>query len=240
MQNKKTFGIIGAMECEINALKSKLEKFKEEKVGTRSFFLGELHGHNVVLVQSGVGKVNAAIGTQYIIDKYSPNYIINTGIGGGLGKELQVGDIVIGSEFVQYDFDVTAIGYALGYMCTGVEKDKPTKYYSDAKLVNKFEKALEEAAPNVKYHKGIIATGDCFVSSLEKKLQIRDTFNAIAVEMEGAAIAQTANANKVPCVIIRAISDLADDTAATDHEFVETEMAEHCSSTIECLLKHFT
>lgn len=238
MQNKLTFGIIGAMECEIDKLKSKLENLKEEKVGTRIFYIGELHGHKIVLVQSGVGKVNAAICTQYIIDKYAPNYIINTGIGGGLGKALQVGDIVIGTEFVQYDFDVTAIGYALGYMCTGIDKDKPTKFYSDNKLVEEFEKAFKETAPNLKYHKGIIATGDCFVSSQEKKLQIRDTFNAIAVEMEGAAIAQTANANKVPCVIIRAISDLADDTAAQDHEFVETEMAEYSSSAIETLLKH--
>lgn len=239
MQNKLTFGIIGAMECEVNNIKSKLQNLKEEKVGNRIFYLGKLHEHNVVLVQSGVGKVNAAICTQYIIDKYSPNYIINTGIGGGLGKGLEVGDIVIGTEFVQYDFDVTAIGYALGYMCTGTHKDKPTKFYSDTKLINEFEKALKEAAPNVKYHTGIIATGDCFVSSIEKKLQIRDTFNAIAVEMEGAAIAQTANANEIPCIIVRAISDLADEHAAKDHEFVETEMAEHCSSTIENLLKHF-
>ena len=238
MQNKLTFGIIGAMECEVNKLKSKLQNLKEVKSGAKVFYTGELHGHNVVLVQSGVGKVNAAICTQYIIDKFSPNYIINTGIGGGLGKGLQVDDIVIGTEFIQYDFDVTAIGYALGYMCTGVNKDKPTKFYSDEKLIEKFEKAVKEAAPDLKYHKGIIATGDCFVSSMEKKLQIRDAFNAVAVEMEGAAIAQTANANAVPCVIIRAISDLADDTAAADHEFVETEMAEHCSSTIETLLKH--
>lgn len=238
MQNKLTFGIIGAMECEVNNLKSKLKNLEEDSVGSRIFYTGELHGHNVVLVQSGVGKVNSAICTQYIIDKYAPNYIINTGIGGGLGKGLKVGDIVIGTEFVQYDFDVTAIGYALGYMCTGVDKNKPTKFYSDKNLIQEFEKALQEAAPDIKYHTGLIATGDCFVSSMEKKLQIRDTFNAIAVEMEGAAIAQTANANKVPCVIVRAISDLADDTAAQDHEFVETEMAEHCSSTLETLLKH--
>ncbi len=237
MQNK-TIGIIGAMECEIDKLREKLHNIEIHKKGKLTFYKGEAHNHNIVLVQSGVGKVNAAICTQYIIDKFSPDYIINTGIGGGLGKELQVGDIVIGTEFVQYDFDVTAIGYALGYMCTGIDKDKPTVFYSDKKLIEAFEKSVKEAAPNLKYHKGVIATGDCFVSSLEKKLQIRDTFNAIAVEMEGAAIAQTANANEVPCIIIRAVSDLADDTAAQDHEFVETEMAEHCSASIENLLQH--
>ena len=238
MQNKYTVGIIGAMECEVNRLKKKLLNMNIHKTGKLTFYIGELNSHNIVLVQSGVGKVNAAICTQYIIDKFSPDYIINTGISGGLGKGLNIGDIVIGTEFVQHDFDVTAIGYALGYMCIGENKDKPDMFYSDKMLVNEFEKALKSAAPHIKYHKGIIASGDCFVSSMEKKLKIRDIFNAIAVEMEGAAIAQTANANGVPCVIIRAVSDLADDNAAKDHEFVETDMAELCSSTIENLLQH--
>ncbi len=240
MKNNFTFGIIGAMECEVNSLKSKLQNLEELVVGKRIFYVGELNSHKVILVQSGVGKVNSAICVQYIIDKFNPDFIINTGIAGGLGENMQVGDIVIGTEFVQYDFDVTAIGYALGYMCTGIDKDKPTKFYSDAKLINEFEKALQHTAPNIKYHKGVIASGDCFVSSLDKKLQIKNMFNALAVEMEGAAIAQTANLNKVPCVIVRAISDLADDNAAKDHEFVEEDMAEHCSSTIENLLKHIS
>lgn len=238
MKNNYTVGIIGAMECEINKLKSKLHNINTHKAGKLTFYTGELHNRNIILVQSGVGKVNAAICTQYIIDKFSPDCIINTGIAGGLGKNLNVGDLVLGKEFVQYDFDVTAIGYALGYMCTGINKDKPTVYYSDKTLINKFETALKQTAPNIKYHIGVIASGDCFVSSLEKKLQIRDTFDAIAVEMEGAAIAQTANANEIPCIIVRAISDLADDNAAKDHEFVEEDMAELCSSTIENLLAH--
>lgn len=238
MPNKYTVGIIGAMECEINKLKLKLKNLNEHKAGRQVFYIGEINGHRVILVQSGVGKVNAAICTQYIIDKFSPDYIINTGIAGGLGKNLNVGDIVIGTEFVQYDFDVTAIGYALGYMCTGINKDKPTVFYSDEKLINDFESALKAAAPDIKYHKGIIASGDCFVSSLEKKHQIRDTFNASAVEMEGAAIAQTANINEVPCVIVRAVSDLADNDAAKNHAFVEEDMAALCSSAIEKLLNH--
>lgn len=237
MQNK-TIGIIGAMDCEVNQLKVKLSEVKIVEAGSLKFYVGKLHNHNVIVVKSGVGKVNAALCTQYIIDKFNPDYIINTGIGGGIACGLAVGDLVVGTEFVQYDFDVSAIGYAKGYMCTGVNPDKPTKFYSDEKLVNAFIKAVEASAPNINVHKGVIATGDCFVSDMSKKKEIRDTFNASAVEMEGGAIAQVAAVNKVPFVIVRAISDLADDCAAEAHEFVETEMAELSSSAIEYLLKH--
>ena len=234
MNNKKTVGIIGAMDCEVNKLKSKLQNLNETKYGELTINTGILHGHNIILVKSGVGKVNAALCTQYIIDKYSPDYIINTGIAGGVASGLQVGDIVAGTELVQYDFDVSAIGYAKGYMCTGKNPDKPTIFYSDKNLLNEFKEA---AKGSLNVHTGVIASGDTFVSDKNKKKEIKDTFNAAAVEMEGAAIAQTATVNCVPFVIIRAISDLADDTAAQDHEFVETEMAELSSSAIEKLLE---
>ena len=232
--SNKTVGIIGAMDCEVNKLKSKLQDLKEIKHGGLLINTGKLHGHNVIVVKSGVGKVNAALCTQYIIDKFEPDYIINTGIAGGIASGLQVGDIVAGSELVQYDFDVSAIGYAKGYMCTGINPDKPTVFYSDKTLITEFEKA---AKGSLNVHIGVIASGDTFVSDKNKKKEIKETFNASAVEMEGCAIAQTATVNGVPFVIIRAISDLADDTAAQDHEFVETEMAELSSSAIEKLLE---
>ncbi len=238
MKNKLTIGIIGAMDCEVNKLKSKLKNEKIYNAGNLTFHSGEMYTHNVIVVKSGVGKVNAALCTQYITDKFNPDFIINTGIAGGIAPDLNVGDIVVGTELIQYDFDASAIGYAKGYMCTGINPDKPTKFYSDNDLINKFEKAVSIAAPSLKIHKGIIATGDCFVSDLNKNKEIKETFNASAVEMEGAAIAQTAAANKVPFIIIRAISDLADNNAAKDHEFVETEMAELSSAAIEYLLKH--
>ena len=234
IMSNKTVGIIGAMDCEVNKLKSKLQDLKEIKHGELLINTGKLHGHNVIVVKSGVGKVNAALCTQYIIDKFEPDYIINTGIAGGVATGLQVGDIVAGSELVQYDFDVSAIGYAKGYMCTGINPDKPTVFYSDKTLIAEFEKA---AKGSLNVHIGVIASGDTFVSDKNKKKEIKETFNASAVEMEGCAIAQTATVNKVPFVIVRAISDLADDTAAQDHEFVETEMAELSSSAIEKLLE---
>ena len=235
--NNKTIGIIGAMDCEINKLKSKLQNLQEIKKGKLLINTGILHGHNVIVVKSGVGKVNAALCTQYIIDKFEPDYIINTGIAGGLASGLKVGDIVVGTELVQYDFDVSAVGYAKGYMCTGINPDKPTVFYSDKTLIEEFK-----AAANGKFNvlTGVIASGDTFVSDKNKKREIKETFNAAAVEMEGCAIAQTAYTNRIPFIIVRAISDLADENAAQDHEFVETEMAELSSSTIEILLERLS
>lgn len=237
MKNNLTICIIGAMDCEVEKLKQKLKNFKDAQYGKMTIYLGTLHGHNIVLIKSGVGKVNAAIGTQYIIDNYKPDIIVNTGIAGGIASGLNVGDIVIGTAFVQHDFDLTAIGYARGYMGTGIEPEKPTIYYSDESLIEKYESAVSKSMPNVKLTRGTIASGDIFVSDNKRKAEIRDLFNASAVEMESAAIAQTACKNNVPFLIIRAISDLADDKAAYDHEFVETEIAELSSCSVEKFLE---
>ncbi len=211
-----------------------MSDLKEQKYADLKIFTGIINNRFIVLAQSGVGKVNAALNTQYIIDTYKPNIIINTGVAGGIADGLDVGDIVIGTYLVQHDFDVTVLGYAKGYMCTGKNPDKPTVFYSDKTLISEFEAA---AKGSLNVHKGVIASGDTFVSDKNKKQDIKNTFNASVVEMEGAAIAQTATVNCIPFLIVRAISDLADDTAAQDHEFVETEMAELSSSAIEKLLE---
>lgn len=234
MSNNLTIGIIGAMDCEVSALKQKLENLEEIKYGNLQINLGTFYGHKVVLVKSGIGKVNAALCTQYIIDKFNPDYIINTGIAGGIAENLKVGEIVIGEKLVQYDFDVTAFGYAKGYLCTGIESDKPTYFNSDEGLMAKLERISDE---KVKIHKGIIASGDSFISDLERKKEIHNLFNATAVEMEGCAIAQTSNANNIPFVVIRAISDLADNNATESYTFSEDEIAKVSSSVVENLLK---
>lgn len=239
MQNKKEiFAIIGAMDCEIQKLKELMQNIEQINHNELTIFVGTINGYKIILSQSGVGKVNAALNTQYIIDKYSPNYIINTGVAGGIKTNLKVGDIVIGETLLQHDFDVTALGYARGYMCNGIEPNKPTLFYSDKDLIVRFEEALK-TLPNdlTSLHKGIIATGDTFVSSSEKKQELAKVFNATAVEMEACAIAQTANKNKVPCLIIRAISDLADGSAPISLAQVETKMAEFAASTIAKLLE---
>lgn len=237
MKNKKTICIIGAMECEIEKLRQKLKGFRTAHHGQMIIYTGKIHSHDVVLTQSGVGKVNAAITLQYIIDKYNPDIVINTGIAGGISSELSVADIVIGTELVQHDFDVSAIGYAKGYMCTGINPDKPTVFCSDESLIAKYEEVISGMIPEIKIHKGIIASGDIFVSDNNRKKEIKNIFNAAAVEMEGAAIAQTACKNEIPFIVLRAISDLADDNAAIEHEFVETRAAEISALSVEKLLE---
>ena len=230
--------IIGAMDCEIDAIKKELFDLKEEKYADLKIFTGVINGKFIILAQSGVGKVNAALNTQYIIDTYKPNIIINTGVAGGIADGLDIGDIIIGTYLVQHDFDVTALGYAKGYMCTGIEKDKPTKYYCDKELIEKFQSCLEQNMTKQKIHQGIIASGDKFISGKEIKKEINEYFNAIAVEMEGCAIAQVATRNKIPFVVIRSISDLADGKIVQYQNEFEKKMSEVSTQTIKIFLKN--
>ncbi len=238
MNTISKIAVIGAMDCEIDAIKKELPDLKEENYADLKIFTGTINGKKIILAQSGVGKVNAALNTQYIIDTYKPNIIINTGVAGGIADGLDVGDIVIGTYLVQHDFDVTVLGYAKGYMCTGIEKDKPTKYYSDKNLVENFQIALEQNMPSKKIHQGIIASGDKFVSGKEIKKEINEYFGAIAVEMEGCAIAQVATRNNVPFVVTRAISDLADGKTAEYQNEFERKMSELSAETIKIFLKN--
>ena len=230
--------IIGAMDCEINDIKKEVSDLKEDSYADLKVSTGTINGKFVILAQSGVGKVNAALNTQYIIDTYKPNIIINTGVAGGIAEGLDVGDVVIGTYLVQHDFDVTVLGYARGYMCTGIEKDKPTKYYCDKNLIEKFQTCLEQNMPVTKIHQGIIASGDKFVSGKEIKKEINEYFGAMAVEMEGCAIAQVATRNKIPFIVTRAISDLADGKTAEYQNEFERKMAKVSTQTIKIFLKN--
>lgn len=212
MSTSSKIAIIGAMSCEVNEIKNCLTDLKEISYQDLKIFTGTVNNKFIILSQSGVGKVNAAINTQYIIDTFHPDTIINTGVAGGLGKGLRIGDIVIAEYLVQHDFDVTFLGYAKGHMCDGGDKTKATKYYCDKNLAEVFEKTINEKMTEIKYHKGVIASGDIFISDKNQKEKINKKFDAIAVEMEGCAVAQTATRNGVPFIVIRAISDLADGT----------------------------
>jgi len=235
---KNNIAIIGAMDCEINKLKDLCENIKAEEANNLTIYTGTLFGHPVILAKSGVGKVCAALHTQYIIDRYSPKIIINTGVAGGIGENLAIGDVVIGETLIQHDFNVTALGYARGYMCNGINPDKPTVFNSDKKLVGKIINLLENNLKNTNVHRGVIATGDIFVGKAEMKKKIAAEFSAIAAEMEGCAIAQTSNFNNVPCLIIRAISDLADGTATKSQSEFEKMTAKISSEAVEILLKN--
>ena len=236
MSNKYTYGIIGAMDSEIETLLSHLENKKEEKKYGLTFYLGKLKNYEVIIVKCGIGKVNAGRTTQVLISEYSPKYIINTGIGGGLNQQLKIGDIVISTDLIQHDFDVTAFGYAKGYMFIG-DKKEPTKYVADKELSEKIKKVLEKIKEGRNIFKGRILTGDLFVSSKEKREQLVQDFDGFCCEMEGAAIAQVAFLNNIPFAVLRLISDMPDGKGPEDYNAFEKEAARLSSLALELFLE---
>ncbi|CAM3516361.1 5'-methylthioadenosine/S-adenosylhomocysteine nucleosidase [Vibrio aerogenes CECT 7868] len=197
-------GIIGAMEQEVALLKSALTQLKEEKKAGCTYFTGQINGIDVVLLQSGIGKVAASVGTALLLELYQPDIVINTGSAGGFDASLTMGDVVISTEVRHHDADLTAFGYEQGQMA-----GQPAAFAADAKLIDLAEKALTQG--NHHAVRGLICTGDTFVCKPERQAFIREHFpQVIAVEMEAAAIAQTCYQFGTPFVVVRAISDVAD------------------------------
>ena len=232
MANNYTYGIIGAMDHEIDTLVADLENKKQESKFGLTFFSGKLKKYDVVIVKCGIGKVNAGRTTQVLISEYSPKYIINTGIAGGLNQKLNIGDIVISTDLIQHDFDVTAFGYAKGYMSIG-NKEEATKYVADKELSEKVKKILEKVSENRKVFVGRILTGDIFVSSKEKREELVKDFDGFCCEMEGAAVAQVASLNKIPFTVLRLISDLPSGKGPDDYNKFEKEAAKLSSLALE-------
>lgn len=216
-------GIIGAMEVEVKKLREMMEGAQAKTVAGMTFYQGMLKGKDVVVVRSGVGKVNAGICSQILVDHYHVDGIINTGIAGSLRNEINIGDIVLSSVAVQHDMDATGFGYQVGEIPQLGVKEFP----ADEKLLKLAEACCEKANPDIRTFTGRVASGDQFISSKEKKNWIRDTFDAYCTEMEGAAVAQAAYLNKVPYLIVRAISDKADDSAHMDYSEFEAKAVEH-------------
>lgn len=236
---RKTFGVIGAMDSEIDHLSNVMIDCKTERAADLVFFCGKIGNCDLVLVKCGVGKVNAARCTQMLIDRYAPDYVINTGIAGGVGDGLRVGDLVIGTELVQHDFDISKFGYARGYISGIGDGKSPSVFCSDATLTEAFLRTVCAFLPNDRVHKGRIATGDLFVADAADKRALKDGFSALAAEMEGCAIAQTADANGVPFVVVRAISDLADGSAPGSFLTFERETADLSARAIEACVRSF-
>ena len=236
MQNK-TFGVIGAMESEVAQLRDALCNREATELFGLTFFSGVLGKNRVVLVRSGIGKVNAARCAQILIDKFAPDYVINTGVAGGIGENLNVSDIVIGAELVQHDFDVSPLGYVRGNLCEADHRDTPTVFHSDAGLTRAFREAAAAVTDPSRVKIGRIATGDLFVASAEAKREIAETFGAIAAEMEGGAIAQTAFLAGVPFLVLRAISDLADGSSPRAYEEFEQEAADLSAKVMKRLIE---
>ncbi|AIQ63738.1 MTA/SAH nucleosidase [Paenibacillus stellifer] len=214
---KPVIGIIGAMDEEIKRLLKDMEHSEAEIHAGITFYKGTIGGHSVVVTKCGVGKVNAAVATQILIQQCGAAKVVFTGVAGALHPELDVGDIVISSECMQHDMDVTALGYAPGvipYQDTSV-------FPADPELVRIAGKVCLER--EVRYVTGRVLSGDRFVANHELVAWLREEMNGACAEMEGAALAQACYMNGVPYVVIRAMSDKADGSADVSYtEFTET------------------
>ena len=228
-------GIIGAMQVEVEALVAKLENKTEHKQGWITFYEGVLEGLDVVIVQCGVGKVNAAMCAQSLIDRFAVTHLVNTGIAGSLNAQLDIGDLVISRDAMYHDFDCVHFGYEMGRV-PGMDV---VAFPADETMIRLALTAAEAVHPgHVKT--GRIASGDLFVAEKAVKNAIIAKTGALCTEMEGAAIAHTAYRNEVPFVILRAISDKADDSAEMDYPTFEAIAAHRCASvtmTVAKLLK---
>lgn len=213
----KKIAIIGAMEEEVSGLQAIMTDQKELTTHFRDLpiFTGKLAGVEVVVARCGIGKVNAAMATQFLINQFSLTALINSGVAGGVSPLVKIGQLVIGTHSLQHDMDVNNFGYPQGT----IPRLETSVFPADSQLVNLALQKAETVLGAENVHQGLIASGDQFVSALEQKQKILKAFpTALCVEMEGAAIAHVAWLNQVPHVIIRAISDQADNTAPADFD----------------------
>ncbi|OIK13309.1 5'-methylthioadenosine/S-adenosylhomocysteine nucleosidase [Bacillus sp. MUM 13] len=210
--------IIGAMEEEVTILRDKLENLEQVTIAGSEFNTGMLDGIEVILLKSGIGKVNAAMSTAILLEKFKPDAVINTGSAGGYLPSLNVGDVVISTEVRHHDVDVTIFGYEYGQV-----PQMPAAFTSDPALLKIAEEAAKEIS-DIQVAKGLIVTGDSFMHDPERVEFVRSQFTDLAaVEMEAAAIAQVAYQFGVPCVIIRSLSDIAGKESNISFEqFLET------------------
>lgn len=225
----KKIGIIGAMEEEVTALKEKLSDGKLLRKASMDFYSGTLNGVEAVVVRSGIGKVNAGICTQILADVYQVDAVINTGIAGSLRAEINIGDIVLSTDALQHDMDATGFGYEPGV----IPRMETSCFQADPELLKKAEEACQEAVPEVQVFAGRVVSGDQFISDRAVKERIIRQFGGMCTEMEGAAIAQAAYLNHIPFVIIRAISDKADDSATVDYPTFERQAIAHSVALVE-------
>ncbi|MCD8220599.1 MAG: 5'-methylthioadenosine/adenosylhomocysteine nucleosidase [Clostridiales bacterium] len=216
-------GIIGAMAEEVQQLKAEMEQSEIRKVAGMEFYRGKIEGRDTVVVQSGIGKVNAAICAQILADCYQVEGIVNTGIAGSLRPEINIGDLVLSTDAVQYDMDCRIFDYPIGQ----IPQIDVFAFAADEKLRRLAKECCAEVNPDIGVYEGRILTGDQFVSDHTKKEWLTETFHGYCTEMEGGAIAQTAYRNGIPFLIVRAISDKADDSAQMDYEEFERQAIIH-------------
>jgi adenosylhomocysteine nucleosidase len=220
------------MDSEVEILRSRLENPRAaERAGTE-FYEGSLEGKSVVLARCGVGKVNAAMITQLLIDLYEVSAVLNTGVAGGFDPAVRVGDIVVSTEALQHDFDLTALGDPPGKI-----PNLPLRLPADPRLMKIAVSAGEKVITGAKIHTGLVASGDAFISRPEQRELLSQRFSPMCVEMEGAAMAHVCRLNGLPFVIIRAISDAANDEAPVSFAEFVAEAAKKSADLVTEALK---
>ena len=213
-------GIICALKIEVDGLKSAMDSSEKKTIAGLDFISGKINDKDVVLLECGIGKVNAAIGTQIMIDYYKPDVIINSGIAGSLSKDLKIGDIVISKDCVEHDMNGTATG--------DPPADKATykKLYECCKTIDDINVVV-----------GRVATGDIFIADVDKRKFIADEFGALCCEMEGGAVGHVCYRNKVPYAVLRSISDDMNHNEFLDFEKFKVLAAEHSIKVMKEFLK---
>lgn len=225
-------GIIGAMAQEVEILLGKMDDPRLTEIAGCKIYEGKIEGANVALLQSGIGKTAAAVGTALLLQIAKPEMVINTGSAGGLDNRLNVGDIVISNEVRHHDVDVTAFGYEKGQLPAN-----PAAFQADPELIDLAKSEVEKAGFNAVM--GLICSGDQFINGAEKIAQIQQDFsNVAAVEMEAAAIAQVCHAFDLPFVVVRAISDVADKESHLSFDEFLPLAAEKSSAIVLAMLKN--
>lgn len=227
-------GIIGAMELEVEELKSKIQNVKINKKAGMEFYEGILNGAQVVVVRSGIGKVNAALCVQILADIFEVTHVINTGVAGSLNAKLDIGDILVSKDALHHDIDVQVFGYRLGEVPQMGLREFP----ADECLVTLALESCTRVNSDIHALAGRVVSGDQFISDKAVKEHLISEFQGDCVEMEGASIAHGAYLNQIPFVIIRAISDKADDSAEMDYPAFERAAAKHSALLVEDMVQH--
>jgi len=221
-----TIGIIGAMDEEIELLKQSMTDIQEIEIAKTYFYQGYLEGKKVVLLLSGIGKVNAAMSATILHERFHPDKIINTGSAGGFAENLEVGDIVISNEVLHHDVDATAFNYVYGQV-----PGMPAVYTASPDLIDLAGKVVLESG--VQAETGVIATGDSFMQREDQTAVVRERFpEMLALEMEAAAIAQVCYQYQTPFVIIRALSDIAGKKSSVSFDVFLEKAAKNAADVI--------
>ena len=225
-------GIIGAMEEEVSALKEEMQAEEVKEIAGMTFVKGVLCGRDAVVVRSGIGKVNAALCAQILASEFGVDMLVNTGIAGSLDARIDIGDIVISTDALYHDMDASKFGDPVGQ----IPRMDVFSFEADPRLVELAREANQEANPDIRTFTGRVVSGDQFISDAEDKERIKRNFDPLCTEMEGAGIAHAAYLNGISYVIIRAISDKADNSATVDYPAFEKQAISHSVRLVKALL----